>query len=111
QGDNKNYAAQYSKVKRTFHLSEPELEAVYAQPHARHFYSTEQIEQFMNRWRIPGGERSTHHSAHLSEPNPTLLQFDRHGASSILESPRTANRVLAKCRAALRRVFRGDRVA
>ncbi len=111
EGDSKNYAAQYAKVKRSFHLDDRELESLYSLPHARHFYSAEQIEQFKKHWRNPSGERSTHRSLHLSVPNPSLFPLDRPFDSSIPESPRTASRVLTKCRAVIRRIFQRGQAA
>ena len=46
----KEYAATYATVKKTFRLSEQQIEAIYSQPQVRHFYSKEQIAAFRSRW-------------------------------------------------------------
>ena len=49
-GKEKAYAAYYKEVLGRFHLTKEECRRVYSHPHVKHFYSAEEIDQFVQKW-------------------------------------------------------------
>jgi len=47
----KDYGRHYDEVKRSFRLTDGELNAVYRLPYVTHFYSPTEVECFKNRWQ------------------------------------------------------------
>lgn len=49
-GKGKNYAGYYQEVLERFCLTEEECRRVYSHPHIKHFYSPEEIDEFVQQW-------------------------------------------------------------
>jgi len=60
----KAYALHYESVKRELNLTRAELDAIYALPYVRHFYTPGDIAAFKRRWQAPAASaRSLQHAA------------------------------------------------
>jgi Putative capsular polysaccharide synthesis protein len=100
EGENKAYAEQYAVVKRTFRLSEKELDEIYSMPYVRHFYTPEEIAEFKKRWGSSPEERSRLRSVKK-----------RTATVNTPKSRSITSRVVGKYRSFLRRIVRGAQKA
>jgi len=65
KAEEKDYSSEYAAAKKAWRPSEQDLEEVYSPAYVRHFYTSQEIEAFQNRWRNRAGGASRQPSSEV----------------------------------------------